>query len=477
MKKTRLIALGLMITTLCAGCGAKAGDKESGSDDVARNIQSILSENQGSDGVIFEAADESSQADSQEKSNVETAQELTSDELSELQDLFNSETYNYFVRDAFDCPEKIDWKVVMLIGAGISEECDYDSEEWNIVNDACGGFPDYGMTIKITKDNAKEFVKAHSGLEFNDSMLTDYWYYSDTYDAYYYQLGDLWPEELECVSGTKNDNEYTVRIIYTNPMRNDPARECVFVKDGDNIVFKKNALLWDEIVDAKSYDFVTSQYGETKVYTVTADASDVIFTKDGTRRVSFQPCLFVENDSRIYFSSITDIAVGDYNCDGYTDSMVIGETSRGTAIYYSQGRKGDQYISSVGTTVTNALASDVTMEKALDYMQIYVKDGKCDDYNHAFAQCVYIDSLSRVSHLYGLKDLTGGGIPELIIAATSDWGDNFIAYSYENGTLKLIAEGCVQNNITGPVYGYEQFNYEDFSWPYDYEQVIAQLNV
>ena len=446
-------------------------------------IESFLSDNKELESVFSGTDDDSAnktteiETSEDESSKEASSEELSSEELKELQDLFNSETYNFFIRDAYDCPEKIDWTVVMIRGAGISEVCDYDSEEWSIVNDACGGFPDYGATIKITKDNAKEFVKAHSGLEFTDSMLTKYWYYSDTYDAFYYQVGDIWTEELECVSGTKNDNEYTVKIKYTNPMRNDPARECVFVKDGDELVFKKNALLWDEIVDAKSYDFVTSQYGETKVYTVTADASDVIFTKEGTRKVSFQPFLIVENESRIYFSSITDIVVGDYNCDGYTDSIVIGETSRGTAIYYSEGRVGDLYISYTGTAVTNALGSDVTMEKALDYIQKYVKDGKCDDYNHAFAQYAYLDSLYSSSYSYGLKDLTGDGVPELIIAATSDWGDNFIAYSYENGTLKLIAQGCVQNNITGPVYMYEQFNYEDFSWPYDYEQVIVQLNV
>lgn len=485
MKKVKLISLGLMLTMLGTGCNlnmdipqegqqSEESDSEKDADSIADDEDTADNEDDNKDAASDSSAEDDDDSADDNSANDDSSEELSSAELSELQDLFNSATYNHFFDTAFESPEQIDWTDVLIMGGGISEVCDYRTEEWEKVNEAYGGFPDCGDTIKISSDDVTTYVKDHSGLDFNDSMISKYWFYSEEYDAYYYQRGDYGIDELICVSGSRIDDEYTVRLERQNPYRAMPAREIVFTKDGDNLVFKSNTFLWEEIVDSKTYELTTSQWGDVIVYTVTTtDYCSLVVTKDGGDVFTWEPFFDNAVDKRRYFTEITDIAFVDVSADGFTDMLVIGETSQGPAVYFGIGLEHSIYISYSGSTVTSALDGNINMDSVIEYMIKYSDDGEYADFNHAYAQNAFIESLNLSARFYGLQDINDDNVPELIIASSSE----LTIYTFEDGVATLLVHTYCGTNTTGPIYGLKEVNYEDLNASYDFDQLIDELDV
>ena len=487
MKKIKLISLGLMLTMLGTGCNLsldipnndqhnEESDQKKDTDSTTDDEDTAATESDDKDAEDKDASSDSSEVDD-DSANDASSEELSSAELSELQELFNTATYNHFFDTAFESPEQINWTDVFLIGAGISEDCDCHTEEWENVNEACGGFPDYGKTIKFNPDDVKEFVENCSGLEFSDSMIPSSWFYSEEYDAYYEQLGDYGIDELTCVSGSKKGNEYTLRLECNKTYKPTPARQIVFTKEGDNLLFRSNTFLWEEIVDSKIYNIDTSQWGNALAYTVTEDTSTIIIAKNGDDVFNLEPFLVNADKTRCYFASITDVVFYDFNGDNFTDMLIQGEASLGTALYYGIGTKNYFDISYAGSTVTFALDGDVNIDNAFDYMLKYTDDGEYDDYNHAYAQCAFIESLDSFASSYGLQDVNNDNVPELIVSIEVDWGYDVTIYTFDDGCIKTIVDSYCGKDATGPIDGLDGINYEDLDFTMDYDQLIDKLEV
>ncbi|SCZ81567.1 hypothetical protein [Pseudobutyrivibrio xylanivorans] len=145
----------------------------------------------------------------------------------------------------------------------------------------------------------------------------------------------------KCVSGTKQGNQYNVRIEVTDG--DDwsevvfPSRDVTFIKDGDNIQYISNIFDWAEgCVKEQSFELDLPQYdGKTCIYTYenVPDFEDkaFIYVINNGKKVDRISTERFENDKIVSINTVEAINNYDYDADGNDDFIIIGKDKAGTS--------------------------------------------------------------------------------------------------------------------------------------------------
>ncbi len=176
---------------------------------------------------------------------------LTSDELSEIEDMLNGRgrfkylTYG-FLQSGYESPEYVDLGLVLYCGAGIKGDALTDAEKEAYRRQVDEIYTD--MT-RLTTKQINTFCIDTMGIELKDHKGTIYGSYLPEFDAYYFQHGDTNFRIVHCISGYVEDNHYYVLSDDVDYYFFDSQCLTVLKKSDDNYLFVSNQFIVTEGVE------------------------------------------------------------------------------------------------------------------------------------------------------------------------------------------------------------------------------------
>lgn len=188
--------------------------------------------------------------------------ELTDEELTDLEKMLNEYENNGFLKSVYSNPSKINLNAVLHSYFVKNGEINVDTLSKEEVENIKKQFNVEEFEIplfKITTSELLEYYKEKTGEDLKDAKnrLTDYTYIEE-YDAYYNMHGDTNYNEVECIKGIKNP-EGTVQIQYKGK------------KFSTQSIWKENQLIEQELMivtlkkTANGYVFVSNVESNEKI--------------------------------------------------------------------------------------------------------------------------------------------------------------------------------------------------------------------
>lgn len=250
-----IILLLLLVALLLLGIVMKKNHKDTDAQKnktTAEKIESTVVDDAEAQTDEKEQKDSEKNATSKEASSKENdnktvgAQDLSANEISEINEMLNSHTYYGFCLSEYDNASDIDWNQVFYTGAGIAEN-NVTPEQRQAYMRAENLDEIYTDITCISGKNIEEFMRLHAGYGIVDAKHMNFTYVME-YDLYVHMHGDTNYITSEALYGQKDGNEYTV-IYNGHDEQFQPARmEIKFVKEGDNYRFISNRKLGDSSV-------------------------------------------------------------------------------------------------------------------------------------------------------------------------------------------------------------------------------------
>lgn len=194
--------------------------------------------------------------------NNSISNELTDEELTDLEKMLNEYENNGFLKSVYSNPSKINLNAVLHSYFVKNGEINVDTLSKEEVENIKKQFNVEEFEIplfKITTSELLEYYKEKTGEDLKDAKnrLTDYTYIEE-YDAYYNMHGDTNYNEVECIKGIKNP-EGTVQIQYKGK------------KFSTQSIWKENQLIEQELMivtlkkTANGYIFVSNVESNEKI--------------------------------------------------------------------------------------------------------------------------------------------------------------------------------------------------------------------
>ena len=417
---------------------------------------------------------------------------LSSDELDEFTDLFDTSEYNGFLVTPYNSVTEIAWDDVLYNGAGIAKT-DIAKSEKNAYLKAVGDSELYTDLTAIEATAIDEYMQSHAGVSFDDIKDTFKWTYLEKYDSYYFQHGDTNYQPFTCVYGKKLDDTYVLTIESdlneVDAYMYYPDRELTVKSTDDGYMMVSNVYQWEKGNDEqqtfdidlswedKTCRFITYQGSEANDQT-----AHMIITCDG-KIVDWLSTTIYPSYSEEYIDIITVAAVGafDFNADGLTDIVVVADCNDGqrhmalyetSAGYYND----DGYYLTLLSDTSDWLEGFVSGELNLPNIKAYLlgdnTSGSYDTWKDAYGQLIKIDN-SEYYSMFSLAYLDNDEIPELVLDQV---GYRLRVYTFKDGHAQQI--GYDLSYGTGGNGGYEYASKKNCIRYYstDYAGVIGYTN-
>jgi hypothetical protein len=200
-------------STEIASTTSKSNDDKE--DESTSNKDNEIENNLNEDSKTTSNSNESNKTESNvntkenTQSNTEESDSLSQEELEKAQAYFNKAENNGFLCSEYNNPKDISLIQLVYNGAGIDEKM--TEEEKADYKDEI-----YTDIIKVSRKALEELTKRKLNIEL--TSINDYEefkknYYSEKYDCYYLQHGDTNYQQIEFLSGEKNDDD-TYTFIY-----------------------------------------------------------------------------------------------------------------------------------------------------------------------------------------------------------------------------------------------------------------------
>ena len=154
--------------------------------------------------------DANSEKNTENKSDDKESKTVSKELLQKTQDYFNKGENNGFLCSEYNNPKDISLIQLVYNGAGIDEKM--TEEEKADYKDEI-----YTDITKVPKKALEELIKNKLNIELtsiNGYEEFEKNFYSEKYDCYYLQHGDTNYQQVEFLSGEKNDDDDTYTFIY-----------------------------------------------------------------------------------------------------------------------------------------------------------------------------------------------------------------------------------------------------------------------
>ncbi len=220
MNKFRNTALSLLITALTAatvtGCSSLPFINDGKTDDASSSIASEEDEEENSASETDASDTSASETAGSTDSDTEIdGREMTSDELSSIEEDMNTIRYNGFLTAEFDNVENIWWDDVLYNGADITgSDIDHDKLVTSYIKGAGLSEDDlWGDVEYINPSDLEKFVHDTTGMYYEDVKHPISWSYLKDLDVYVAQRSDTNYSRVKCLSGTVEGNRYSIKYI------------------------------------------------------------------------------------------------------------------------------------------------------------------------------------------------------------------------------------------------------------------------
>ena len=478
MKKKYLIAMGLSLAMLMTGCSSFGEIHEMTMLDKGDKQTSSQSSDEEKDMDSDEDNEEKENNDNNDNDNQDddnnqgdTARELSKAELSELEEMFTDHKYEAFIDYGFADVTEIPWDDVAYFGYD-SLWTQADDEKESIYLDTVGKTIDeyVGVIVYIEKSKLEEFCLTYTGTDYSNAKFPLTWLYIPECDAYFHEVSDFDDDTYSVSSGIVNDNTYTVEI-YDSVYDYNKPRTFTFTKDGDDVKVVSNIIHWEEGAD-NSYTFDSELYGESTIYTYGTTA---YLIANG----NLQSHIYTTYSGH-EMTSIEDIYFFDFNADGIKDILVVGDSDEGQVITVTYSvRKGyTNWLTGLDDAINEGVDGDLTEDNLKTFLLEYGSDGSYSSYQEAYSQVAYIRNLDDYEYNYGLQDLDGEGMPELIIKKDEGSRSRIDVYSFKDGFAVLIVSLAATSDTleTVEVDEYEDVTLGQIDMSLTYEELISELD-
>ena len=432
MKIKRLIPC-LMAALLISGCGNNAVS-ENGSEETSI---STTATSKTDTAVVTEKNNDSASTSSTQAPYVDP-NVLTKEELDEYTALFNGPEYNGFLTKSFYSPKDLDWEKVLDQGGKITVSYINDEEYETFVRQTGYSFWEKKKLSVIRANDLKDFALKHTGENPNLDNFPTKWKYVEEYDSYYFMHYSSEDQTYTCISGTKEDDVYTLRFQKDGDShtQDNADRIIKFTKDGDNLVLLSNEIQWEDGCDPDQTFDVVLKEGEEPVHFVTyqgvSGSARVYIIKDGNE--IYRDSIY-NNKAKI--KTITAIGFFDFNADGVKDIVYIGESESGTNIALSESTT-DQYLYEtpygLAEQLENDLGDNITISNIKKALLGDKKECKFDTYQEAFLHMAKLYNWQSGGYNFDLIYADDDDIPELLITAACDAS----LFRYEDGYLHCL---------------------------------------
>ena len=420
------------------------------------------------------------------------AVDLTSDELDEFTDLFDTDEYNGFLVTPFNSTADIDWDEVLYNGGGIAKEELSKSEKAAYLK-AIGDTELCTDLTVITADSINKYMEDYAGVSFDKDSFDTNWTYLEKYDSYYFQRGDTNYEPFTCTEGKKLGDTYV--LTFTSDWTEDdytihPDREVTVEKNGDVYKFVSNILLWEKGNDPEqtfdidlSFEDKPCKFITYQGSTANDKAAEMVITCDGKKIDWLSTSLYDEyDDSEIEIRTVAAVGIFDFNADALTDIVVVADCSDSKRHMFLYESTREAYTDEItyyfrllqdsSQWLDGFVTGDLTIPNIKASLLGDNTSGTYDTWKDAYLQITKIDNCQGDMR-YSLVYIDNDDIPELV---ADDLGYNIEIYSFKNGHAVPVSD-YLSYGISGNG-GYEYAPNKNCIryWSTDYAGLISYLN-
>ena len=430
MKKIRMpAALLLAALMLLSACG----------------VPSAKTESEQPAGEAPAAAPAQAEAAAPAEAEEVPAVPLTEEELQKFTELFASKEYSGFLAESFRDAEDIDWNAVLRDGGGIAITDVSEAETADYLK-ATGQGSLYADLYVLRRGDLQAYAKNRTGAEFrfeaNDLADWDYIPENDSfYRLHWYDEGLL----FDCVSGEKAGDVLTLRFranesspgadprSHTGPFAD---RVLTVRETADGCVMLSNAIQWDDGCDpAQSFDVEMPQYDEPVRFLTYPDPHESTFllTKGGKYLVQLSAWVSTGFDS--YLTGVAAVGFFDFDADGRTDILVIGDAADGRhALLYQAVTDGSEFV--WFADLDEAKAKQIGRDMTVAGIRQALTGGQAPGtWQEAYAQIAKLYQLAGEEYRYDLIYADGDEVPEL---AADLGGYGMTLFTWENGHTRCL---------------------------------------
>ena len=312
-------------------------------------------------------------------------EELSEEELQQLQDFF-SEVENYgFTLSSYETPEDIDWYYVFnWEGAGIPD-CEYSKEALYEFMDIRGYDHDnmyvasegiYEGLSAISGKDVKAFVEAKTGIQDFDLNNIGFYTYIEREDVLF-RFSDpfIYEDAVTCLQGVKKDDRVQVNVSFWDDTRFDRRITLEKTGDADNPYrFLSNRQLWEKEAD----DIIVikdSETDETFACSVNNKSNGVILKPVQDNVVCGAVRAWLDENSFSDYSYIVEAVICDVNGDGHKDTVAILVFGDDIVPVLSMGKDDEGWRMVYGAEAKSSVSewlienvSDITADNVISYI-------------------------------------------------------------------------------------------------------------
>lgn len=373
------ICTAVITTTILSGCDSAQINLNKDTEEKIEEDAEITSEAKSD-----EEFEDISFYDSEE---LMEGEELSEEELSQIQNFLNQSDSNGFVMSSYRTPDKIDWMQVFYTGSGL-KNCDYPQEALDeylsiIKKDSV----EYDL-LALSGEDVRALVEAKTGITDFELSKTGYTYIEE-YDVLFDQVSDTNYVKAICEKGVRNGELIQVSVYGETDRigRVGSYRRITLIETGDSknpYHFYSNRELWEKYVD----DTMEASDHETDEKIICAYISGefgpeiVVIDDNAVSRIVY---LRLKDHDMTNFDDYKEIVFYDVNGDEYKDMIIIASDDKETiAVVCSsyEDRSGNICLNGGDDSVTNWLGENVDNMTA-DNVISYILDHK-DEYEDLY---------------------------------------------------------------------------------------------
>ena len=303
-------------------------------------------------------------------------EELSEDDLSQIQDFLNQSESNGFVKSSYRTPDKIDWMQVFYNGAGL-KNCDYPQEALDeylsiIKKDSV----EYDL-LALSGEDVRALVEAKTGITDFELSKTGYTYIEE-YDVLFDQVSDTNYVKAICEKGVRNGELIQVSVYGETDRigRVGSYRRITLVETGDSenpYHFYSNRELWEKYVDdtMEASDYETDEKITCAYISGEFGPESVVIDDNAVSRIVY---LRIKDHDMTDFDDFKEIVFCDVNGDGCKDMIIIASDGKETiAVVCSsyEDRSGNICLDGGDDSVTSWLVEnvdDMTADNVISYI-------------------------------------------------------------------------------------------------------------
>ena len=380
-KYIRKIISVIITTIVLSGCDSaqlslNSGDESKTEDSVEDTSEEDTEDANDDDSSKADSGEEFEDISYYDSTELMEGEELSEDELSQIQDFLNQSDSNGFVMSSYRTPDKIDWMQVFYTGSGL-KNCDYPQEALDeylsiIKKDSV----EYDL-LALSGEDVRALVEAKTGITDFELSKTGYTYIEE-YDVLFDQVSDTNYVKAICEKGVRNGELIQVSVYGETDRigRVGSYRRITLIETGDSknpYHFYSNRELWEKYVDdtMEASDYETDAKITCAYISGEFGPEIVVIDDNAVSRIVY---LRIIDHDMTDFDDYKEIVFCDVNGDGCKDMIIIASDGKETiAVVCSsyEDRSGNLCLDGGNDSVTNWLGEnvdDMTADDVISYI-------------------------------------------------------------------------------------------------------------